>query len=92
MYKARLASLSQSRSVYGGLNGHVDAPAGDAEYEGLLADLQRNFDVFRNEIGIDMARLREELQDSQRDTAQLQASLAKANAKVEYHNGTAPDI
>ena len=90
MYKARLASQNQSRSAYGGLNGHVDAPPGDAEYESLLADLQRNFDVYRSEIGIDMARLREELQDSQRDTAQLQAALAKANAKVEYHNGAAP--
>lgn len=89
MYKARLASQGQTRSVYGGLNGHVDAPPGDHEYESLLADLQRNFDVYRNETGIDMTRLREELQDSQRDTAQLQASFAKATAKVEYHNGAA---
>lgn len=92
MYKARLSSQGQSKSVYGGLNGHVDAPAGDAEYESLLGDLQHNFDVYRNEIGIDLARLREELQDSQRDTAQLHASLAKANAKVEYHNGMTRNI
>ena len=90
MYKARLASQGQSRSVYGGLNGHVDAPTSDADYENLMADLQRNFDIYRNEIGVDMARLREELQDSQRETAQLQASLAKASAKVEYHNGGSP--
>jgi nucleoprotein TPR len=88
MYKARLATQSQGRSVYGsGMNGHIDPPAGDAEYESLLADLQRNFDVYRTEIGIDMAKLRDELQDAQRETAQLHAALAKANAKVEFHNG-----
>lgn len=91
MYKARLAS--QDVGVYGsGINGHADPPHGDAKYKSSMSDLQRNFDVYRTEIGIDMAKLRDELQDAQRETAQLHAALAKAQAKVEFHNGAATCI
>ncbi|KAF8582854.1 hypothetical protein K439DRAFT_123735 [Ramaria rubella] len=89
MYKARLTNQGQSNSALGGISGHTESLAGDVEYESLLADLQRNFDVYRTEMGVDMTKLRDELQDAQRETAQLQAALGKANAKVEHHNGAA---
>jgi hypothetical protein len=85
MYKARL--VSHSRSGYGDTNGHIITPSGDPEYDSLLADLQRNFDMYRTETGVDMQKLREELQESQKETAHLQAALAKATAKVENYNG-----
>ncbi|KIJ29666.1 hypothetical protein M422DRAFT_268888, partial [Sphaerobolus stellatus SS14] len=88
MYKARLSNQSPSKSMYASQNGHYGVPLGDNEYEALLADLQRNFDIYRTETGVDMNKLREELQESQSETAQLQASLAKANAKLENYNGT----
>ena len=87
MYKARFANQSPSKSIYTSQNGRTQEHLGDSEYEVLLAELQRNFDIYRTETGVDMKKLREELQESQRETAQLQASLAKANAKVENFNG-----
>lgn len=95
MYKARMGNqlqASSSRGVgFGGVdqngNGYGHHHLGESEYESLLADLQRNFDIYRNETGVDMKKLREELQESQRATAQLEAALAKATAKLENYNG-----
>ena len=38
-------------------------------------------------MGIDTLKLREEVASYQRETSQLEAALAKANAKIEYMNG-----
>ncbi|KAI0736332.1 hypothetical protein C8Q72DRAFT_803970 [Fomitopsis betulina] len=49
-----------------------------------LAEVQSQFEAYKNEIGIDSHRLREEASLSQRESNQLRAALAKANAKIEF--------
>lgn len=82
MYKARLANTFQKSPA----GTHGVAHSGDGEYEALVADLQRNFDIYRKETGVDMQKLREELQESQKETARLETELAKATAKVENYS------
>ncbi|GJJ13307.1 hypothetical protein Clacol_007559 [Clathrus columnatus] len=82
MYKARMANSPQRLPV---TDNRAAAPA-DTEYEALLADLQKNFDIYRTETGTDMQKLREELQESQRETARFETELAKATAKVDNYN------
>lgn len=82
MYKARLANTYQRSPAAE----HKTAATGDPEYDALLGDLQRNFDLYRNETGIDMQKLREELQESQKEISRLETELAKAMAKVENYN------
>ena len=43
--------------------------------------------MYRKEMGIDTVKLREEVAQYQKETNQLNAALAKANAKIEYLNG-----
>lgn len=52
-----------------------------------LAEVQSQFEAYKNEIGIDSHRLREEASLSQRESNQLRAALAKANAKIEFLDG-----
>jgi nucleoprotein TPR len=77
----------------------VDGEDGDAEPRGgtslahetdlakELAETQKQFAVYKSEIGIDSGRLREDLMDSQREAGKLGVALAKANAKIEFLNG-----
>ncbi|ESK95244.1 filament-forming protein [Moniliophthora roreri MCA 2997] len=76
-----------ARTEKGVVNGSVTSDAatpGSSELAQELAEIQRQFDAYRTEMGIDVVKLREELLVSQRETSQLQAALAKANAKIEY--------
>ncbi|KAF9255642.1 hypothetical protein L218DRAFT_1081738 [Marasmius fiardii PR-910] len=57
---------------------------GSSELVQELAEIQSQFDAYRKEMGLDVGRLREETVATQRESAQLQAALAKANAKIEY--------
>jgi len=53
-----------------------------------LAEIQSQFEAYRMEIGIDTGKLREDLVAAQREAGRAGASLAKANAKIEFLSGT----
>ena len=63
----------------------TQVPQTDLEKE--LADVQNQFETYKSEMGVDSVRLREEAVLSQRESNQLRASLAKANAKIEFLDG-----
>lgn len=52
-----------------------------------LSEVQVQFDAYRTEMGVDAGRLRDELFAAQREANHLGATLAKANAKIEYLTG-----
>jgi nucleoprotein TPR len=76
-------------------NGHVEemqvssVGAGD-EVLRDLAETRSQFETFKNEMGIDTLRLREEATSARREANELAAGLAKANAKIEYVTGMWP--
>jgi nucleoprotein TPR len=52
-----------------------------------LTEVQSQFDAHKTVTGIDSVMLRDDLVVSQREVAQLSATLAKANAKIEFLAG-----
>ena len=68
-----------------GVNGQVAEPS---EIQKELEDVQKQFEAYRTEMGVDSSRLREESLNAQRETGKLNAALAKANAQVELLTGT----
>lgn len=66
------------------VNGHVQ---GASELEAELDEVRKNFDAYREEMGVDTVKLREEALQYQREANQLGLALAKANAKIEFLNG-----
>jgi nucleoprotein TPR len=69
-----------------GVNGfHEGANVANLAKE--LSEVQNQFESYRMEMGVDSVRLREEVVLAQREASQLGATLAKANAKIEYLNG-----
>jgi len=65
-----------------GVNG-----ASDSELAKELAEVQSQFEMYKNEMGTDTIKLREDVMLAQKEAAQLGAALAKANARVEYLTG-----
>jgi nucleoprotein TPR len=85
------ALLERAQRIAPGANGNMGSiipAASDSELAKELADIQFQFDAYRNEIGIDAGRLREENVNLQREIAQLNTALAKANANTDFLNGT----
>lgn len=73
-----------------GVNGFHEGPAGGAQQHDMereLAEMQHQFESYRTEMGMDSVKLREEAMEAQREAGQLNAALAKANAKIEYLTG-----
>lgn len=62
----------------------------DTEVARELEEVHKQFETYREEMGVDSTRLRDELSLTQREVHELSAHLAKANAKVEYLNGGSP--
>lgn len=52
-----------------------------------FAEMQDQFESYRTEMGMDSVKLRDEVVATQREAGQLNAALAKANAKIEYLSG-----
>lgn len=82
---------SASASTHAGSSIHINGnatshPPSDLQKE--LHEVQTNFDAYRHEMGIDTIKLREELVAYQREASQLGSALAKANAKIDFLNGT----
>lgn len=68
-----------------GTNGNSDAM--DIDTPRLLADVQSNFDAYKNEIAIDSQRLRDDLKDAQHAANAARTELAKFKAQAEYTAG-----
>jgi nucleoprotein TPR len=85
--KAMLARTETgARSDTSGVaNGAIAAASGDLEKE--LAEVQSRFDTYKLEMDIDSGRLRDDFLAAQREVNATSASLAKANAKVEFLTG-----
>ncbi|KAJ7812897.1 hypothetical protein B0H13DRAFT_501094 [Mycena leptocephala] len=87
--RAMLARAEKGGAVANGMNTDVNGfgdglPPNPSDMAKELADVQNQFETYRTEMGVDSVRLREELVISQRETGQLGAALAKANARIEY--------
>ncbi|KAI6030410.1 hypothetical protein F5J12DRAFT_800153 [Pisolithus orientalis] len=91
--KAMLAQLERGVPHVGlngdiGVNGASTAsrsnaqPSGDLAME--LADAQAQFESYRQEMGVDSSKLREDFVSAQRELGRANADLAKANAKIQY--------
>ena len=52
-----------------------------------LEDVQKQFEAYRTEMGVDSTRLREETLSAQREVTKLSTALAKANAQIEVLAG-----
>lgn len=83
--KERAMTRSNGARAVNGRGSDVTDGTADSVQE--LAEVQSQFEAYKAEMGEDSIRLREELLVVQRETGQLGAALAKANAKVEYLNG-----
>lgn len=71
-----------------GLSNQDVVMASDTDTARELEEVQAQFEAFKTEMGVDAVKLREELNSARHEVAQYTAQLAKANAKVEYLNGT----
>ncbi|SCV74494.1 BQ2448_8135 [Microbotryum intermedium] len=80
--------LANQTNGHGGAEGgatHGAAGAGSGGDSGrLLADVQANFDAYKNEIAIDSQRLRDDLKDAQQAAQTTRTELAKSRAQAEY--------
>lgn len=76
----------------GQVNGMEQAGSGamSPEIAKELQQVQSQFNAYREEMGVDSVKLREEAAAAHREVGQLTASLAKAQAKVEYLQGNTP--
>lgn len=83
-------SSNQSGGVVNG-SGELDISNASTSSSSALAkelsDVQTQFDAYRTEMGVDSVRLREANIAAQREIRQLQANLAKLNAKGENQTG-----
>ena len=87
--KAMLARAEARASVSNpGVNGESGADGtSESELTKELADVQSQFETYKNEMGSDAFKLREDVMLAQKEAAQLGAALAKANARIEYLTG-----
>jgi nucleoprotein TPR len=95
--KAMLARVEKGGAITNGMNVEVNGfgeglPPNPSDMAKELADMQNQFETYRNEMGVDSVRLREEAILAQREVGQLGTALAKANARIEYLSGTLPSF
>lgn len=79
---------ARALSSISGMNGEPgtnDTSESDLAKE--LAEVQNQFETYKNEMGTDTIKLREDVMLAQKEAAQLSAALAKANARIEYLTG-----
>ncbi|KAM5539450.1 hypothetical protein V8D89_006902 [Ganoderma adspersum] len=65
-----------------GINGQSQG-AEPSELVKELEEVQKQFEVYRTEMGVDSTRLRDEAVNAQREVSKLTTTLAKANAQIE---------
>lgn len=88
------AMLARSENTY-----HASRPVNGSstsvpqtELAKELEEVQSQFDAYKTETDVDSGRLRDELASAQREANTLGATLAKANAKIEYLSGKCPNF
>lgn len=77
---ASAAGAAVERGPAGGDSMDVDTPR-------ILADVQANFDAYKNEIAVDSQRLRDDLKEAQQAANSARTELAKSKAQAEYTAG-----
>ncbi|KAJ7689165.1 hypothetical protein B0H17DRAFT_1012272 [Mycena rosella] len=87
--KIMLARVDKGGALTNGMSMEVNGfgeglPPNPSDMAKELAEAQNQFETYRNEMGVDSIRLREEAVSAQREIGQLGAALAKANARIEY--------
>ena len=92
--KSMLARAERSSAAMGAIagpvvtiNGYHEGAETQTDVARELAEVQSQFESYKSEMGEDSGRLREDIVVSQREVGQLNAALAKANAKIEYLSG-----
>lgn len=92
--KSMLARAERSSAAMGAtagpvvtINGYHEGAETQTDVARELAEIQSQFESYKSEMGEDSGRLREDIVVSQREVGQLNAALAKANAKIEYLSG-----
>jgi nucleoprotein TPR len=71
-----------------GINGESGTNGvSESELAKELAEVQGQFEMYKNEMGTDTIKLREDVMLAQKEAAQFGAALAKANARIEYLTG-----
>jgi len=80
------AEKGGNSTITGYTNGDL-VLAGSPDTAKELLEVQGQFDAYKLEMGVDSGRLRDELIAAQREVNTMSASLAKANAKVEFLTG-----
>ncbi|KAF9805162.1 hypothetical protein IEO21_09181 [Rhodonia placenta] len=86
------ASTNAPPMVNGDLNGRTTESPPHSELERELDYVQNQFKAYQTEMDVDTVHLRDELLAAQRRAGQLDAALAKANAKIEFLNGEIDDL
>ena len=71
--------------ITNGINGQVQVEPSEVAKE--LEEVQKQFEAYRTEMGIDSTRLREETLAAQREATRVGTALAKANAQIELLTG-----
>jgi nucleoprotein TPR len=86
--KAMFARAERS-GLHAGINGDINGVPGSIKSDLAveLEDVQAQFEAYKTEMGTDSVKLREDLQQAHRDLGQVNVTLAKANAKIEYLTG-----
>ena len=86
--RAEKAGNANAARVNGVGAQHAELSGSPSDTTKELAEIQSQFEAYRMEMGIDTGKLREDLTAAQREAGQAGASLAKANAKIEFLSGT----
>lgn len=87
MFRRMLAQRGGPPLNGGAIEGGNAIAGSDIEASRLLADVQANFDAYKNEISIDTQRLREDLTQAQKDASAARTELAKSRAQAEFMSG-----
>jgi nucleoprotein TPR len=92
MYRSMLARQGADVELSNG-HAHIPTPSlesttSDANAAQVLQEQQAFFESFKTEMGIDTQRLRHDLVSAQRERDQNIVALSKANAQIEYLQGT----
>ena len=87
----RLVSQNSSHGLNGRSNGIQQSSATEdedaIEARRALSDLQTSFDAYRNEMSIDLDRMKEDLANSHRSTRAAEVNASKAQAQADFLTG-----
>ncbi|KAI0667763.1 hypothetical protein C8Q78DRAFT_1052496 [Trametes maxima] len=72
-----------ARITNGQVNGDVHTLEAPTDVAKELEEVQKQFETYRTEMGVDSTRLREEALSAQREATRLGTAMAKANAQIE---------